>query len=158
MQRVFLYVGVAFLLGLAQKFFLDRLLLYGAAPDALLIWAVFIARREGQSVGTTAGFLIGLMMDLLHGTLGSNALSKTVSGFSAGFFRESDKPSAQSEFLFATAIASLSGSVAFNLVSYGLTLVWWQYALAVASSIGFNLVLGYMAYTLVLRKFEQDRD
>ncbi len=158
MQRVFLYVGVAFLLGLAQKFFLDRLLLYGAAPDALIIWAVFIARREGQSVGTTAGFLIGLMMDLLHGTLGSNALSKTVSGFSAGFFRESDKPSAQSEFLFATAIASLSGSVAFNLVSYGFTLVWWQYPLTAASSLGFNLVLGYMAYTLVLRKFEQDRN
>lgn len=151
-QRVFLYVGVAFLLGLAQKFFLDRLLLYGAAPDALIIWAVFIARREGQSVGTTAGFLIGLMMDLLRGTLGSDALSKTVSGFSAGFFRESDRPNAQSEFLLATAIASVSGIVAFNLVSYGFTLAWWQYPLAAAVGALYNLALGYLAYTFVLRR------
>lgn len=151
-QRVFLYVGVAFLLGLAQKFFLDRLFLYGAAPDALIVWAVFIARREGQSVGTTAGFFIGLMMDLLRGTLGSDALSKTVSGFSAGFFRESDRPNAQSEFLWATAIASVSGIVAFNLLSYGFALAWWQYPLAALIGACYNLVLGYLAYALALRR------
>lgn len=151
-QRIFLYVGVAVLLGFVQQFFLDRLLLYGATPDALIIWAVFIARREGQSIGTTAGFLIGLMMDLLRGTLGVDAFSKTVSGFSAGFFREVDRPSARNEFLLATAVASLSGVVAFNLFSYGFTLEWWQYLLSAGVGMGYNLVLGYIAYVLVLQR------
>ncbi len=151
-QRIFFYIGVAVLLGFAQKFLLDRFLLYGAVPDALIIWAVFIARREGQSIGTTAGFLIGLMMDLLRGTLGVDAFSKTVSGFSAGFFREVDRPSAQNEFLLATAIASFSGIIAFNLVSYGFTLEWWQYLLAASVGMGYNLVLGYIAYILVLQR------
>jgi len=151
-QRIFLYVGVAVLLGFVQQFFLDRLLLYGAAPDALIIWAVFIARREGQSIGTTAGFLIGLMMDLLRGTLGVDAFSKTVSGFSAGFFREVDRPSTRNEFLLATAVASLSGVVAFNLVSYGFTLAWWQYLFSAGVGMGYNLVLGYITYILVLQR------
>lgn len=152
LRRIVFYFGVAFLIGLGQKFFLDRLMLYGAAPDAVLIWLVFLARREGQSLGTTLGFFIGLMMDLLHGTLGIDAFSKTVAGFSAGFFRERDSPLGQREFFTAVAVASAVGTVAFYLVSFGLAMQWWQYGLAAVMSVGYNLLLGYVAQTLILRR------
>lgn len=49
-------------------------------------------------------------------------------------------------------MASLSGVVAFNLVSYGFTLEWWQYLLSAGVGMGYNLVLGYIAYVLVLQR------
>lgn len=141
---------MAFLLGFAQKFLLDRLILYGAVPDIVLIWLVFIARREGQSLGTTLGFFIGLMMDLLHSTLGIDAFAKTIAGFAAGFFREREGALGQQEFFTAVALASFVSTVAFYLVSFGIAMVWWKYVLAAVVSVCYNLLLGYVTQTLIL--------
>lgn len=110
-QRIFWYVGGAVALGFLQKLLLDRLLIFGAKPDAMLLLAVWIARREGQSFGTTAGFLIGLLMDLLHGTMGLDAFAKTVSGFVAGFFANPDNLDKVSNFILATALSAFFWNV-----------------------------------------------
>ena len=63
-------------------------------PDLLLIWIVAIALVEGQAAAITAGFILGLGIDLLSGhdgMLGLAALSKTVAGFVAGFFHDDNR-------------------------------------------------------------------
>lgn len=57
------------------------------SPDFLLIWLVYLSIKEGQLTGTIWGFIIGLMFDLSTGSfVGLSALTKTISGFAAGYF------------------------------------------------------------------------
>ncbi|MFN3134233.1 MAG: rod shape-determining protein MreD [Candidatus Kryptonium sp.] len=57
------------------------------APDLVVIFVVYMALRNGQIVGTISGFIFGLLMDLtIDFVPGLSALSKTVSGFIAGYF------------------------------------------------------------------------
>jgi len=57
------------------------------APDLVIIFVVYMALRNGQIVGTVAGFISGLLMDLTVDFVpGLSALSKTVSGFISGYF------------------------------------------------------------------------
>lgn len=145
-QRIVWYVGGAIALGFLQKLLFDRLLIFGAKPDTLLLLTVWIARREGQSLGTTAGFFIGLFMDLLHGTMGLDAFSKTVSGFVAGFFSNPDDLEKLSNFILATALASFFGTSAYELVSSALQapILKWTRA-AVATSL-YNLLFAYLFF------------
>lgn len=58
-------------------------------PDLPLLWIVYLGIRRGQIPATLAGFLIGLVLDLLSGAdglVGLGALTKTTGGFLAGFF------------------------------------------------------------------------
>lgn len=58
-------------------------------PDIPLLWIVYLGIRRGQIPATLAGFLIGLLLDLLSGAdglVGLSALVKTAGGFIAGFF------------------------------------------------------------------------
>jgi rod shape-determining protein MreD len=93
-------------------------------PDLLLIWIVAIALLEGQAAAVTAGFLLGLSIDLLSGhdgMLGLAALSKTVAGFAAGFFHDDNRviPALGSyQFPLFTAIAA----VVHNLVYFAIYL------------------------------------
>jgi rod shape-determining protein MreD len=64
------------------------------APDIVLLWIIYLSIRRNQMVGTAAGFFLGLTLDLLSGSdgmLGLAALSKTVAGFSAGYFYNENK-------------------------------------------------------------------
>ncbi len=93
-------------------------------PDLLLIWIVAIALVEGQAAAITAGFLLGLSIDLLSGhdgMLGLAALSKTIAGFAAGFFHDDNRvmPALGSyQFPLFTAIAA----VVHNLVYFAIYL------------------------------------
>ncbi len=152
-QRILFYTLGGLGLALVQKFLLDRLVLYGVAPDMMLVLLTFIAQREGQSVGTTAGFFIGLLMDLLHGTLGIDALSKTVAGFTAGFFRETEGARQTTTFMVAVAVSSIAGITAYYLTAYGLALDWWKLPIYIAIGVGYNSVVGYTAYQSALNRF-----
>src|SRR3972149_9625523 len=77
---------------LLQTTFVPLLSLGGTVPDLLLIWVVFTALRRGQVETTVAGFLAGLLQDLVSTQLfGLAALSKTVAGFLAGYFYNENK-------------------------------------------------------------------
>lgn len=57
------------------------------SPDFLLIFVVYLGVMRGHIWGSTAGFITGLLFDLISGyLLGSSAFSKTLSGFVAGYF------------------------------------------------------------------------
>ncbi|HTY01265.1 MAG TPA: rod shape-determining protein MreD [Bacteroidota bacterium] len=93
-------------------------------PDLLLIWIVALALVEGQATAVTAGFCLGLAMDLLSGhdgMLGLAALSKTIAGFVAGFFHDDNRvlPALGGyQFPLFTAIAA----VVHNLVYFAIYL------------------------------------
>lgn len=64
----------------------------GVIPDLVLILLVFYAVRQGQIYGTVLGFIYGFFFDLITGSLlGSAMLSKTLTGFIAGYFYNENK-------------------------------------------------------------------
>ncbi len=145
-QRIFLYVGGTIALGFLQKLLFDRLLVFGVKPDMLLLLTVWIARREGQSYGTTAGFFIGLFMDLLHSTMGLEAFAKTVSGFVAGFFANPDDLENLYGFILATALAALFGTAAYELVSTALQAPLLKWTLSAVATSLYNLPFAYLFF------------
>lgn len=102
-------------------------------PDILLIWIVYIAVREGQSPATTAGFLIGVTMNLMgttNGMLGLAALAKTFAGFSAGYFHNENKiytTLGGYRFIVIVSIASfVHNTIYFIIFLQGSELSWIQ--------------------------------
>ena len=86
------YLFISFLLIIIQSQAMKLLSLEGLTPDILAIWIVYIALRHGQMTGTIWGFGIGLIFDLLTGNfIGLSALTKTMCGFTAGYFYNENK-------------------------------------------------------------------
>jgi rod shape-determining protein MreD len=85
--RMIIYALAAFILSLMHIMLLNFISVGGMTPDFLVILCVFISIYEGQFVGVIAAFLIGLFFDIVSFDLiGTNALSKTIVGFFAGYF------------------------------------------------------------------------
>lgn len=83
---LFRYAAVGLLLVLIQLN-LGYIAVESVTPDLLVIYAIFIALREGQFTGEIAGFAIGLLFDIISSDiLGTNALSTMLAAFVAGFF------------------------------------------------------------------------
>jgi len=87
-----IYAGVGIVLVALQVLISRFLSIAGASPDFVLIFLVWITIREGQFVGETSGFALGLMLDIFSsGILGAHTLAKTVTCFLIGFFYDPDK-------------------------------------------------------------------
>jgi rod shape-determining protein MreD len=72
---------------LLQTTFLPFIALGGYLPDLFILYLVYIALRRGQMEATVSGFIIGLLQDMITTQFfGLAALSKTISGFVAGYF------------------------------------------------------------------------
>src|SRR5512134_2858578 len=94
MQRIALYVLASLVLLVVDATLVKFLAIATIVPDVLLLWIVYIAIREGQVAGTTAGFAIGVIVSLAGGAttmLGLAALTKTIAGFLAGYFFNENK-------------------------------------------------------------------
>jgi rod shape-determining protein MreD len=92
MSRNLKYFFLSILLIGVQTQLMRLLTLEGITPDLLTIWIVYIALREGQLPATVWGFGIGLLFDLFSGSfLGLSTLTKTVCGFTAGYFYNENK-------------------------------------------------------------------
>ncbi len=94
MARALRYIFISILLIIVQTTLMKFLSVRDIAPDILIVWIVYLAIREGQISATVAGFLIGVIVDLLagqDGMLGLSALAKTVAGFVAGYFYNENK-------------------------------------------------------------------
>lgn len=92
-------------------------------PDAVLIWIVYLAITRGHIAGSTAGFFLGLIMDVLlggDGMLGLSAFTKTLAGFLAGY-TFSEKKTLQtlstSRFPLIVALTALVHNQFYFLVS-----------------------------------------
>src|SRR3954462_3522952 len=83
----YLWYTVAGLILLLVQLNLGYIAVENVTPDLLVILTVFIAVREGQFTGEIAGFILGLLFDLISSDIiGTNALLKMLAGFIAGYF------------------------------------------------------------------------
>jgi len=116
--RFIAYAVVALILSIVHIVFLRFLAVSSVTPDLLLILTVWIALAEGQFVGMFAGFLCGMLFDVVSADVpGSNALAKTIAGFVAGYFyREGFAMQTIGSYRFLLLVA-LSG-VVHNLLYF----------------------------------------
>lgn len=116
--RMIAYAVIAMLLSVVHIVFLRFISVSSVTPDLLLILTVWIAIVEGQFTGMVAGFLCGLLFDVVSAQVpGTNALVKTLAGFIAGYFyRESDAMAliGSVRFLLITALAATVDSFTYN--------------------------------------------
>lgn len=105
------YAAIGLLLLLVQLN-LGYIAIENVTPDLLVIFIVYIAVREGQFAGVLFGFGLGLLFDLISSDIvGTNALSKLLAGFVAGYFYNQQLSLAESvgsfKFLGIMALAAL---------------------------------------------------
>ncbi len=92
MRRHLQSAALVLVLVVVQATFIPLLNINGVIPDLLLLWVVYNAIRRGQIEGVTAGFLVGLLQDLVTTQFfGLAALSKSIAGFVAGYFYNENK-------------------------------------------------------------------
>jgi rod shape-determining protein MreD len=114
-----------------QSTFVQFIAIENITPDILVVWIVFLALRYGQIHATVAGFVLGLIMDMISGSfLGLASLSKTVCGFLAGYFYDETKtPQILATYRFALLVffASLIHNlIYFTIFIQGSELPFWR--------------------------------
>ena len=132
-RRTVYYILLSLLLVVIDSTLVKFLSIANIVPDILLIGIVYIAVREGQIAGTTAGFFIGLAMNLMSATdsmLGLAALAKTFAGFTAGYFYNENKTYntlGGYQFIVIVAVASVvHNTLYFIIFLQGSGLSWVQ--------------------------------
>jgi rod shape-determining protein MreD len=136
-RRILFYVLVSLLFIVVDSTLVKFLSIAGIVPDILVVWIVYIAVREGQIAGTTAGFFIGLVMNLMGMTesmLGLAAMAKTLAGFTAGYFYNENKTYntlGGYQFIVVVGIASLVHNIVYFIIFLqGSELSWLQSVLS----------------------------
>lgn len=93
----------------------------GVIPDLVLISLVYYSISRDQLYGTVLGASYGVFLDLITGSLlGSSMLSKTIAGFTAGYFStETKKEINISTYIFSLIvfICALIDSIIFSFFS-----------------------------------------
>jgi rod shape-determining protein MreD len=110
MSRSLTYGILSFAFIILQTKVMRLLTLEGITPDILTIWVIYLALKEGQMAGTLWGFCIGLVFDFATGSfIGLSALTKTICGFTAGYFYNENKtPMTLSSYRFLLIILFVS--------------------------------------------------
>lgn len=133
MRRTATDIVISLLCVLAQTTLMRFVSIGTIIPDIALLWIVVLALQRGQSAGCTAGFGIGLALDLLAGAdgmLGLSALSKTVAGFMAGYFFNENKTAQTLGGLRFLSVVGLVATIHFTLYFViflqGSDVSWWQ--------------------------------
>lgn len=116
--RYALYEVVALLMIMIHLIFFRFIDIEGITPNLLVILVVWIAISEGQFKALFAGFLIGLQYDIISmDVMGTNALTKTIVAFVAGFFYSEKKGSDKIGSFYFLPIVFVSSFI-HNLVYY----------------------------------------
>lgn len=129
-----------------QYLVLGRLQLWGAYPDAVLLFVSWLGLRYGRRVGAISGFTFGILMDALYNTWGIQAFVKTLVGFLVGLF-----PANERETLLILPQQAFIGSFVIALLQNGLLLL---FLVAQSGARGLSLLttmwLGSALYTAVV--------
>jgi len=141
------YAVVLILLLVVQATLIPFISLAGVTPDVLLILTVVIALREGQIPGTIAGFIIGLMSDIAIGDfLGLGALTKTLAGFTAGYFYNEMNPmQVLTTYMFILVVA-VAGFV-HNIIYFAFLLQGFPVS---SLEIVIKFMVGSTVYTVIV--------
>lgn len=111
-----LLIGVAVFV--LQWLLLGRLSLWGAIPDAVLLYVAWLGLRYGRQPGSIAGFVLGFLMDVAYGTWGIHMFVKTLVGFIVGLF-----PANERETLLIQPQQAFLGGLVIALLHNGLLVV-----------------------------------
>jgi rod shape-determining protein MreD len=116
------YFFILVLLILVQKTFIWLISLssLNITPDLVIIMVAYIGIKEGKITGTVAGFIAGILIDLLSGSfLGLQALSYCIAGFAAGYFQKDDgRFLYKFNFLIIIFISSLISNIIYYFVFF----------------------------------------
>ncbi len=106
---------------LVQLTVIPLIAIAGVIPDLVLISLVYYSISRDQFYGTILGGTYGVFLDLITGSLlGSSMLSKTIAGFTAGYFStETKKEINISTYIFSLIvfICALIDSIIFSFFS-----------------------------------------
>ena len=91
MSRSVRLVLIAFGVFLVQWLLLGRISLFGAVPDAVLLFVAWLSLREGRRAGVIAGFLLGFLLDATYETWGIHMFVDSLIGFLVGLFPASER-------------------------------------------------------------------
>lgn len=123
-------------------------------PDVLLIGLIYFTLLNGQILGIISGFSFGLLMDILSaGVIGSNALSKLIATFFAGYFSREDvneREIISSGFFLILFIASLIEKFVYIFITSN---VDFKYLLIVYVNYGLLPTLATMVFSLFMLFF-----
>jgi rod shape-determining protein MreD len=113
-----LWYAIAGLILLLVQLNLSYIAVESVTPDLLVVLTVFIALREGQFTGLATGFVLGLFFDLISSDIiGTNALSKMLAGFIAGYFYDEQLDIQEAvggfRFLGIVALAALVHNIVY---------------------------------------------
>ncbi|ASQ90901.1 histidine kinase [Prosthecochloris sp. GSB1] len=145
-------------LALLQQYAVSRFVVFGAFPDLLTVFIVFVALRTGQKQGMTYGFAAGLATGVLGGDIGITTLAKTLEGFVAGYFHIPEDSHASTHqkrrmFYKGVLLASLTGRAVQAASANVLALPpLWHVAYSVVLVTVFNMLIAVLAYQLFLKK------
>jgi len=106
--------GALFLIALLIESNLSRFYEIGThAPDLILILLIYISIRQGRIKGTTTGFIVGLIEDLIVsvGFLGLSSFTRSITGFFMGFFTESRRARIFPGIMFPISIGIIINDV-----------------------------------------------
>jgi rod shape-determining protein MreD len=141
------YALIVIVLLVVQATLIPFMSLAGVTPDLLLIFVVVFALREGQIPGTAAGFLVGFVSDVVTGDfLGLGALTKTIAGFTAGYFYNEINPMQRlSSYIFLVVVATAAlvhNIVYFSFLLQGFPVSVWEIIL--------KFIVGSLVYTVLM--------
>jgi rod shape-determining protein MreD len=161
MPRTATTIAVSLLIVLLQSTLVPFLAIGTIVPDLVLLWVVYLAVSRGQIAATTAGFFLGLVMDMMSGNegmLGLFALAKTASGFLAGYAYSENRIqqtlAGGTFLLLSTAVALVHYLLYFLIFLQGSALSWdeglVQYGLP---STAYTVAVGILPMLVFRRKY-----
>ncbi|MGE5480097.1 MAG: rod shape-determining protein MreD [Chloroflexota bacterium] len=152
--RYALYAAGALALAALQVSLFGIVDVAGITPDALLIYTVWIALREGRFVALFAGFVIGIIFDFVTlDIVGTNALAKLLVAFIAGsFYEEGQERKTIGSIRFPLIV--FASSVAHNLVYFFFyikpsEISYWEFFLKYGLSLSFYTTVISLAVMLL---------
>lgn len=98
---------------------LDRIMIFGAKPDLMLIPVIFFGFFLGRNAGLESGFVAGLSKDLFAlDIFGINTLIFAITGFLAGLLgTQFSRESKRTQFLVVMLLTAFSMMLHFAIVS-----------------------------------------
>jgi rod shape-determining protein MreD len=147
-----LVAGLVFVAALFQVTLVASIDVAGGTADLLLLTLLPIAFLRGSITGAVAGFLGGLLVDVMTlDTLGVTALLYAVAGYWAGRYGETTGR----DRMHAPVLALLVATIGIAYAGYGLHYLLGEEVSArlalfdfLLPSLALNLVLGIPVYTL----------